>query len=370
MEPATAVVAPDFLTLAMTDGVTDLAGNKASMPSGNWAWAMPEFVPYPLHSSKPTDPLYGREVHLRLNKSGNPVVLVREFDGQSVNLFVSRWTGAAWENLGEGLKKSPANFEVNSPSIQIAPDDNPIVAWQEGVGTEFDNHIYVARWTGTTWERLGGDHGILPDRPHALGVSLALTQNGQPVVAFNMEYEDAYSGGHVLVFRWNQTKWEPVGSSVYGDASASASTPVLALDANDNPTVAFRQQDWKKIHAWRWSNNNWHSLASPVNPHKDFHSIEAVSLIIARNGQPITFWVDRNTNTGKQGLLASGWNDSEWISLNAPSSTGSVGTANPAACLDSNENLLAAPWMRTPTATSHLPGPHRELDTRTLSHTA
>jgi hypothetical protein len=86
--------------------------------------------------------VFGRSMAFDLN--GNPVVTWTEFDGTSNNVYVKRWTGTAWEQVGNSFLDVNTNRDAYAPSIALGSSGNPVVAWSETDGTS--NNIYVKRF--------------------------------------------------------------------------------------------------------------------------------------------------------------------------------------------------------------------------------
>lgn len=315
--PTTAVTAPNTVSLALSEDVTDLAGNKASLTPVNWAWALPSLLSYPaLELSNPA-PTFMNAPLVRLDKNGNPVVVREEFDGKSINLFVVRWTGTSWEKLGGGLKtRSNPDFSADSPSIQIAPDGQPIVAWHEGMGYESNNFLHVARWTGTSWEQLGDISGILLERTHALSISMQLTSTGLPIIAFNMEPEDI-EGAAIHVYQWSGSNWSMLGAPIHGDISSVTQRPAISLDSADNPHVAF--SDGYKLYVRRWNGNTWEELSHYAVAYTQY-SIGNVFLAFDGNTKPLVFWRHGENSPSSTQTLASQWSGTAWVSVPFPTS--------------------------------------------------
>ncbi|WP_228559580.1 MULTISPECIES: Ig-like domain-containing protein [Myxococcus] len=320
--PVTQMTAPSTVALAFSGTVTDLAGNAAVNLGEAWSWAVPEFVPYPPHPPGPTGPHDIIKPYIQLDTNGHPTVLTQRFETANertpVNLFVNRWTGSQWEQIGPGLKTSPIEFTINSPNIQLLPDGTPVVAWQEDLGAEFNNYIHVARWNGEAWVRYSGEQGIIPERPHAVGVALQLTSQGHPVVAFSMDPEDA-EGGAVHIHQWTGEKWQRIGSALQNEPPYIAHTPALVLDANDNPFVAFAANNSQsRALAWRWSGTDWEQQGDPTQVNTSLRSPHGVKLALTAANRPIVSWTGTETGTSRRNFHSSEWSQTHWDSLGAP----------------------------------------------------
>ena len=129
------------------------------------------------------------------------------------------------------------------PSLAIAPDDTPYVAWYDNA---VDNsEIYVRRWNGLTWEEVGAGSasggGISNNSDHSFRPTLNVAPNGTLYVA----WEDFSSGGwRIYVRRWTGSTWAEVGSGSASGGGISNNTPgswnpSLAIAPDSVPYVAW-----------------------------------------------------------------------------------------------------------------------------------
>ncbi|WP_426755807.1 Ig-like domain-containing protein [Myxococcus sp. Y35] len=325
--PVTAMTAPSTADLAFSGTLTDLAGNEAVDLGTAWSWVLPEFVPYPFHSAVPSG-AHNRwlKPYIKVDPRGHPVVLAWKNDGTTESLLVTRWTGNTWEQLGSNLKTSAQDYSIHTPTLQLLPDGTPIVAWQEDIGAEFNNYIHVAKWTGTDWSRLGGEQGIFPEQPHAWGFSMRLTKQGHPVVAVDMDPE-ASEGGTIHVYKWIQDQWQRVGTPLEGESESSTATPFLALDAHDNPIVAFTHEDGEgRIFVWRWDGEYWTRLGSTLNSYNEHHSGAPISIAFDSTNHPIISWTGYAPPLREYEIFFKTWSPDGWIPLSPP--TRHIGTSS------------------------------------------
>ncbi|WP_284663176.1 Ig-like domain-containing protein [Myxococcus sp. SDU36] len=320
--PVTAFTAPSTVALAFSGTVTDLAGNPAVNLGEAWSWVVPEFVPYPPHPSGPSGPHDDIAPYIQLDANGHPTVLTIRLEHVDerlhLNLFVNRWTGSRWEQLGSGLKTSSIEFTIGSSSIQLLPDGTPIVAWIEDLGAEFNNYIHVASWNGTAWVRYGGEQGILPERPHARAIALQLTSQGHPIIAVSMDPEDI-EGEAVHIHQWTGEQWHRLGTALQDDPPFGASGPALVLDANDTPFVTFvTGGSQNRTLAWRWAGNAWEQLGDPTTTNTNTHYPHTLKLALSTANRPIVSWTSTETGTSRSNFHSSEWSQTHWTSLGSP----------------------------------------------------
>jgi hypothetical protein len=232
---------PGTVTISLVNTITDLAGNKLAATS--WSYSTPLWLDLGdvLDVDKKN---FTFEPAIVTDKDGKIVVAWYEQDASSqTRVYVKRWTGTAWEQLGDVLN-TVADSNANDPSLAIDSQNRPVVAWHESDTTS--STVKVKMWTGTTWEQLGGGHGgttlTVDDGEFP---SLALASDGAPVLAYE-------KSGDVLVRVWDSSTltWVQLGGELDGLKTHLAGRPSLAIDLGDSsaPTpdiiyVAFQEND-------------------------------------------------------------------------------------------------------------------------------
>ena len=97
--------------------------------------------------------------------------------------------------------------------------NNGTVRWQGGA-----DNLYLKRWTGASWEALGGSLNHDPRRL-AERAALALDAAGDPVVAWS---EERSSGQHaVYARRWKNGRWTLLGQAAVRQGALSGDGDAL-----------------------------------------------------------------------------------------------------------------------------------------------
>lgn len=287
---------------------------------------------------------------LALDGAGNPSVAWIQ---QTTNLeiYFRRWNGSAWEELagsgsGGGLSNSAGDSSV--PHVVLDSAGNPYVAWDENVASNWE--IYLRRWNGVAWEELGGSGsggGVSANAGGSQGPWVELDGSGYPVVAWC----DTIAVGNAEIYlrRWDGSTWVELGGSATGggiSANAEKSyNPCLALDASGNPHVAWCQQngiDWE-LHYLRWNGAAWvpNGATSLVGPLMSLDGPFYVrpTLRLGSNGAAHLAWPIPQGG----GVYYVRWNGSAWEELGGSGSGGGVSGAGVSAfaaslALDSTDN--------------------------------
>ncbi|MEP7300704.1 MAG: hypothetical protein ABI699_04185 [Caldimonas sp.] len=180
-----------------------------------------------------------------LDSAGNPVVAWLEEGPASniaTGIHVKRWDGSGWVQLGDDLTnhRHPLVRFFDAPSIDVDPTTGqPVVAWSESsdgnpVGTAYN--VYVKRWDGSAWVQLGGALNV-DAAAGARQAKIKVTASGTPVVTW---WE---TPNWTAAKFWNGSAWVRFGAqdfvSTVPTGSQDAAGTVLTLDAAGNPFVVF-----------------------------------------------------------------------------------------------------------------------------------
>jgi hypothetical protein len=181
-------------------------------------------------------------------------------------VLVYRWTGAAWESLGQ----VNTLVEASSPSLAIDSSDNIFIALQESDGVEASGKpdVLVKRYNGKSWEAVGS---ILDSTATAVAIkpALALAANGTPSVVWR---EVSAGIGSILVKSWNGSAWEQLGDTLNKVAGDNANMASIDIDASNRPVVAWQElsglgtpEEAKNIFVKRWTGTAWIQLGGAID---------------------------------------------------------------------------------------------------------
>jgi hypothetical protein len=237
------------------------------------------------------------------------------------NIYVKRWTGANWLQLGSALDIKVGQ-SAQHPSIDIDAKGNPVVSWWEignDIGDKSDN-IYVKRWNGSTWVQLGGSLDI-SSNTHADSPSLVLDDSGNPIVIWT-------EAGNIYVKRWNGSSWIQLGDALDVNSDEFAYHANIVLDKTGAPIVSWNEVYTAKqayqVYVKRWNGSSWIQLGNALNVDTTQDGF-VPSLILDKLGNPIVGWVEikslfPNARDEKR-LYVKGWNGSSWNLLGSTLNT-------------------------------------------------
>ena len=194
--------------------------------------------------------------------------------------------------LGNSLNVDSAKDALN-PSI-VMVGSTPYVAWCENA-SQGRFQVYVKRWTGETWARVGDSLNINPSA-HALSPSIA-SNGSAPYMAW-VEFNET-GIAQVYAKHWVNGTWVQDGGSLNMDSSHHALSPSLAFK-EDIPYVTWAESDSKRItqiHVKHWTGSDWAFDEESLNLDAS-RPASAPTLAVLR-GRPYAAWKEN----GEDGLF-------------------------------------------------------------------
>jgi hypothetical protein len=272
---------------------------------------------------------------LAIGPDGAPIIAWEALSNGNFEIYVRRWTGAAWVEIGAGSASgggiSKNSGGSNSPSLAIGPDGTPVVTWYDD--SSGNREIYVRRWNGSSWVEIGNSSasggGISDNSGSSYRPSVDIGPDGMPVVAW---YDDSSGNEEIYVRHWNGSSWVEMGNSSasgggISDNSNSSYLPSIAIGPNGMPIVAWEDvvsTGNQEIYIRRWNGSAWTETgagsASGGGISKTSGSSNVPSLAIGPDGAPVVAWMD-NTTVNRE-IYVRRWNGSAWTEIGAGSASG------------------------------------------------
>jgi len=204
---------------------------------------------------------------LALDSSGNPVVAWDDSSNGNYEIYVKHWDSINGAWIGYGGSDSGGGISDNLsgsgiPSLALDSLDNPVVAWYDV--TTSNSEIFIKRWNGSAWVEIGNSSanlgGISDNSGESRDPSLALDSSDNPVVAWS----DNSGGGNpeIYIKRWTGSEWMDYGGKAARDGgismnSGNSQAPRIALDPSGYPVVTWYDDTigpkYYKIYALHWA---------------------------------------------------------------------------------------------------------------------
>ncbi|MBN1139703.1 MAG: hypothetical protein JXM73_24230 [Anaerolineae bacterium] len=297
---------------------------------------------------------------IAFDTNGLLYVAWRETSGTGGEIYVRRWTGSAWEEVGAGSASgggiSDNEQDSNSPSIALSPWDVPYVAWSDWSDVDGSEHVYVYRWIDGLWERVG-QGAVSADLESGLmsgsrDPQLAIAPNGTVYLAW-LYWDDLSTT--VYVRRWTGSAWENVGSGPLVSGGMSGPDfpfcPAIAAGPDSKLYAVWANldlgADTSEIYVRRWNGSAWEEVGAGsdsgggISDNPDTRSW-APSIAVASDGAPsgvpIVAWKD---DDGDEEIYVRRWNDEGWEEMGTGSA--SDGGISDNAAVSSAPSIAIAP---------------------------
>ncbi len=255
-------------------------------------------------------------------------------------IYVKRWDGSAWNEMGAG---SAAGGGISNncgasrtPSIALSPVGMPYVAWSDNSSGRFQ--IYVRRWNGSAWEEAGAGAatgGGVSNSSSAQCFStrgmLAIAPDGTPYVA----WDEDDGTPEILVKKLSGASWVEAspGSASGGGISNTPGYsysyyPYIAFAADGTAYAAWIDDGWHNydydIYVRRLISGVWQEVGAGsasgtgISPPADGSSYP--SLVLAPDGTPYVGWHDQAS--GVDQIYVKRWNGTAWEAAGSGAASG------------------------------------------------
>ncbi len=250
------------------------------------------------------------EPSIAIALDGTLYVAWEDFSGGVIpDIYVRAWNGENWTEVGVGSAEG-GGISNNSgwsqyPSLAIAPDGKPYVAWHDS--TSYNDEIYVRAWNGFVWAEMGphsASGGGISNNFGASGwASIAIAEDGMPFVAW---HDDSSGDLEIYVRTWNGSRWLEVGAGSARGGGISNNTgssvvPAIAIAPDGKPYVAWEDFTGgnQNIYMRLWNGSSWAEVGAGSasgggisnNAGGSYYSAVA----IAPDGTPYVTWEDDNS---------------------------------------------------------------------------
>lgn len=211
-------------------------------------------------TTEATSAEFGSCEQLVFDTQNNPFLLCNYFGDATYKPYktykVFGWDGNTWKKFGDSIL-TDTNFNADVSSLVIDKNGHPLVILNgihnDAEITYANSFVYVQRWDGNAWQQLGGTLNIT-DSTGAIAFpnSLVFDKQGQPVVLIRQSLGQPSFAYTLYLKRWNGTDWELLGDSLTALEGSSIWNPFLTLDSKGQFVAAWTEQTYQ-AEGWRES---------------------------------------------------------------------------------------------------------------------
>lgn len=239
----------------------------------------------------------GDQLTIAASAGGGPVaVLTRNDPSGSSALHVAQWRDGRWAWLGAPLLFGAEPFtHANDVTLVVDSSGHPVVAWTEELHVKLSG-LFVARWDGRAWKKLGDLHS--PGPRYYLGLTLAVG----PDQGVWLAWRDDGPAGPIRVARFDGKAWEDIGTKSPVDAAVAKAD--LLVDPAGRPWLAWSTQG--RVALARWDGKAWASVPMPAVEAEEWQP----KLVMGRSGPLLC---STRGPGGDRKLFCSEWSGSQWL---------------------------------------------------------
>ncbi|NVJ07779.1 Ig-like domain-containing protein [Myxococcus sp. AM001] len=269
---------------------------------------------------------------------------VTDVAGNALDATSLDWQWAIPRHLFYGGAISAGSIEasnVSAFSFVLDREGRPVVAFVDS-DYSFRHGVYVMRWTGGAWEQLGGVLGTSLAESVINACSLQISSEGEITVAWSVESVDGVPGVHV--HRWSGSGWAPIGTPITPFYAAAKFTSFkLAMDPLGEPWLViheFAAGVTSAIRTWRWDGERW-VMADNNLLFNSSRNLSSLIFVMSSTGRFVLAWALQNGGDGAVELGARRWAGTYWVESEAASIL-SVSAVPIAATVDTEDRLVLA----------------------------
>ena len=231
------------------------------------------------------------------------------------NVYLRCWDGQEWRGL-EGSASEGGISDTSWSSLfsraAIDADDLIYVAWSQWERGSPERYLYVKRWNGSAWEEVGEQSATstgISDGTGVSGLDMAVAPDNSVFVVWADNFTGAIYGK-----QWRGRSWQDIGENSssgpgISDIPGSAAWPTVDVDAEGNIYVVWQQKMNRQTSLFvkRFDGSQWRFMGEgPIPGSHECRSTQA-DIAVADSGTPYLLWIC----DGK--IQAHYWDGRQWL---------------------------------------------------------
>ena len=211
---------------------------------------------------------------IAINHNGVPYIAYRNGTDNRLSVKWYNETTDLWVNLTNTISTGA----IYNPSIKIAPDNTPYVAFRD---FSTGNKATVRKYVNNAWQTVGPAYSMSGGQVNYS--DLAIDGNGTPYII----YQDYLVSQAATVKKFNGTNWVNVGAA--GFTVGQARWTSITINESGVPYVVYEDiSNGNKINVKKFDGTNWVQAGNPgfsSNPVGVDLSFRTVDIAIASSGE-------------------------------------------------------------------------------------
>jgi len=259
-----------------------------------------------------------------MDANGEALVAWQQSDSARFQIFLSEYRNNSWTHPASLSDNISLNRYAASPQVAMDGNGNAMVVWYQDDGTTDCggagcNQIFVSEYRNGSWTHPASlTDNISPDGESVGFPQVAMDGNGNAVVVWPQDDGTTDCGGsactQIFVSEYRNGSWThpaDLTDNISPDGS-DAYNPEVAMDANGNALVGWRQKDGTtdcggagcyQIYVSEYRNGSWtHPADLTDNISPDGHDAFIPQVAMDANGNAVVVWRQKDGTTDCGGV--------------------------------------------------------------------
>jgi uncharacterized protein YheU (UPF0270 family) len=247
-----------------------------------------------------------------MNDNGDAIVVWYQSDGAKNQIFRSEYLNGIWSDpadLSDNI--SPDGEDAFEPQVALNNAGEAVIVWRQSDGSTVQ--IFRSEKRNGLWiDPTDLSDNLSPDGQNAFEPQVALNANGEAVIVW---YQFAGANNQIFRSEFRNGAWiDPAGlSDNISPDGTNASLPQVGLDNDGEAAIVWAQSDGMKDQIFRseFRNNAWSdpaNLSDNISP--DDQDADRPQVALSNKGQALIVW-EQSDGTNKQ-IFRSEYRDGLW----------------------------------------------------------
>jgi hypothetical protein len=278
-----------------------------------------------------------------MDDNGNAIVVWQQYDGQTIQIYMSEFRNGTWENPTNLLDHiSVSGEDAFRPKVAMDNNGNAIIAWiqqPDGVNAQ----LYKSEYRNGSWTHpLDLDDNFSPDGQAVQTFHVAMDNNGSAIIVWD---QYTVAAQHIYKSEYRNGIWEHPSSLLdrISPDGGNAGFPHMAMADNNEAVIVWSQFDGSddRTYISEYRNDMWTHPSGKndaISPEGEWATNQKVAM--DNNGNTVVVWEQSDGSYDQ--IFKSEYRDGIWThpsGLNDNISPDGQSVGNPKISMDKSGNI-------------------------------
>jgi len=249
-----------------------------------------------------------------MDNNGNAIIVWRQFDGASFQVFKSEYRSGLWTNpssLADNISPDGQDV-VDTPSVAMNDNGNAIIVWTQFTGANF--HVFKSTYSAGAWTNPANlADNISPNGTDAVNPEVAIDNHDAEIIVW---LQDDGSKAQVFKSEYRGGVWTHPANLAdnISPNGQNADSPQVAMDDNGDAIIVWPQMDGSKLQTFKseYRGGVWThpaNLADNISPNGQ--DVAFPEVVMSDTGRAIIVWSESDGSDAQ--LFISEYDGSSWV---------------------------------------------------------